>query len=216
MFDVAPGADELSTRRRFESWFPDLITQPETHARFVNTLSMLEHLGSVRMARTQSGAGITERVLEHLAEETRHAFYLKRLSRKIDGGTNEQYRDDSLIAGPSARMYFARLDATARSYARERSNGRPLGAETYLLVSWLVERRAMWLYPAYAEALKAAGTRYSVRSIINDEEDHLAEMVEGLDSLGVTGQPELPELVRQEESLFGRLADAMLTSAGQV
>lgn len=209
-FDIPPGEAELNTRRRFEAWLPALVDNGGAHARFVHTLSMLEHIGSAKIARTRSGTGITADVLDHLAEETRHASYLKRLAKKIDAGVSERYDEPWLMAGPSARAYFAKLDVCARHFARTFMPAETRDAGAYLLVSWLVERRAMWLYPAYQQELRRLGRGFSVLTIINEEEGHLAEMTEGLQELGLTDHPALSALVRQEEELFRRLADAMI------
>lgn len=209
-FDVDPTERELAMRASFERWLEGLPEDPDRHARFVNTLSMLEHIGSVKIAQTQSGLGITEEALEHLAEETRHAHYLKRLARKIDPDVGAVYSEDSLLAGRAARSYFARLEVRSHRFSREHLAGNDAG--TYLLVSWLIERRAMWLYPAYQEVLNGFGRGYSVRTIIGDETDHLREMTEGLERMNVTANPALSELVRDEEGLFERMADAMMNA----
>lgn len=209
-FDPPPGEVELSTRRRFEEWLPTLVADNKSHARFVHTLSMLEHIGSAKIARTQSGVNITTDVLEHLAEETRHAHYLKQLAKKINGNVSEQFADSWLMAGPSARVYFSKLDVSARRFARAYLPVESRDAGAYLLVSWLVERRAMWLYPAYHEVLQTLGRGFSVRTIINDEAGHLAEMVEGLKRFDLTEHPALPTLILQEEELFRRLIEAMI------
>lgn len=210
MFDPPPGEAELQTRHRFEEWLPTLVAHNELHARFVHTLSMLEHIGSAKIARTQSGVGITTDVLEHLAEETRHAHYLKQLAKKINGNVSQDYNDTWLLAGPSARIYFSKLDVITRHFARTYLPVESRDAAAYLLVSWLVERRAMWLYPAYHEVLQTLGRGFSVRTIINDEAGHLAEMTEGLARFALTEHPALPTLIRGEEELFQRLVDAMI------
>ena len=68
----------------------------------------------------------------------------------------------------------------------------------------------MWLYPAYQEALLDLGRGYSVRTIVNDEADHLAEMVAGLEARNLTRHPALPTLVSEEESLFARFSRKMM------
>ena len=187
-----------------------LPSRPAEHARFVNTLSMLEHIGSVKIARTQAGPAITEQVLQHLAEETRHAQVLKRIVRSIHRPSSLDYHDSRLLAGSTARGYFARLDAGVRSFVRRELPADRQARAAYNLVTWLVELRASWLYPAYQSVLKNAGLRLSVRSIIGEEERHLAEIVEGLREIGIEDHPGLGELLEHEEKLFGRLAREMM------
>lgn len=209
LFDIRPTARERETRRRCEEWFPHLVDDPQRHGRFLNTLSMLEHIGSVKIAMTQHGMAITTDILEHLAEETRHAFYLKRLARKVVPEVAEDYDDRWLLEGPAARRYFAKLDLAARRFAQTSLPEQERPGAAYLLVSWLVERRAMWLYPAYHEVLRGLGRGFSVQTIVSDEEDHLAEMVAGLEQRGLTEHPALPQLVAEEEELFGRFAERL-------
>lgn len=205
--DVPASEAELLLRERFERWMGALPERPTLHARFANTLSLLEHIGSIKIARTQAGSGITEEILRHLAEETRHAAYLKRLARRIDPRIPEDYGNDGLIAGARARGYFARLDVTVRDFTRRQVAPELRNAAAYRLVTWLVERRAMWLYPAWQLTLERAEPRRSVRSIIGEETRHLEEITAGIDELGLTG---LDGLVAREEALFAPLAEEIM------
>ncbi len=206
-------AVEDSVLVEFERWLFGLGERPELHARFVNTLSMLEHIGSVKIARTQAGAHITEEILQHLAEETRHAQVLKRIARRICGGDVSDYDDRRLLAGASARGYFARIDAMVRQHVRSALASELRSPAAYLLVTLLVELRASWLYPAYQRALKEANARFSVRSIIGEEERHLADIREGLRLLGLEEDEGVRQLIAAEELLFDRLARRIMQEA---
>jgi hypothetical protein len=207
--------DETDLRPAFELWMVDVVNDPAAHLRFANTLSMLEHVGSVKIARTQSGESITEETLQHLAEETRHAQVLKKIVHGIDAGSAPDYADAWLMAGPSARAYFARLDAGVRAFARARLAEEIRHRAAYLLVTWLVELRASWLYPAYQRALKEGGLRFSVRSIIGEEERHLEDIQAGMAELGIADHPDLPLLLAHESRLFERLARRMMEGSMQ-
>jgi hypothetical protein len=201
---------EHDARLRFETWLRTVCRDSGVHARFANTLSMLEHIGSVKIARTQSGDGITEGVLEHLAEEARHAQVLKRMARRIAGADAGDYRDEMLVAGPAARRYFLRLDALVHGFCRRELPASIRSQAAYNLVTWLVERRAMWLYPAYQSIMEEEGLRLSVRSIIGEETKHLEEIYQGMCSIGVDRHPGLTGLIEGESALFGSLAGAMM------
>ena len=209
-----PDVAERAIRLGFQGWLAGVVRQPAVHARMVNTLSMLEHVGSVKIARTQAGPAISEQKLRHLAEETRHAQVLKRIVRALEADVAANYADARLLAGPAARGYFARRDAGVRQWVRAHLAGGDANHEAaYLLVTLLVETRAEWLYPVYQEALGDAGLRYSVRAIIGEEDRHLAEMHEGLAVVGLAEHPALAELFRLEQGLFARLANAMFHAA---
>ena len=82
-----------STQARFEATNTVLVSNtcallqrivPDAplHARFLNTLSMLEHMGSSKIMATQQGAGIDQATLKHVAEEAQHAYFMKRQAEK--------------------------------------------------------------------------------------------------------------------------------------
>ena len=201
---------ELKMRSQFESWLSTVVAQPELHMRFANTLSMLEHIGSVKIACTQSSMDIHEEVLQHLAEETRHAQYMKRIARKISGIEESTYQDPYILAGASARIYFAKLDVVVRQFVHREIPLHQQSLAAYTLVTWLIEQRAMWLYPIYQKQLESNVKGISVRTIINEETGHLEEMEEGLKRLGLTDHSGLADLVHLEEQLFNRLAQAFM------
>lgn len=209
LLELEPSELELETRRRFEQWLESVAQCEQLHARFANTLSLLEHIGSVKIARTQSGAAITAEVLQHLAEESRHADVLKRMVAKITVEDLDSYADDALLAGIEARGYFARLDAAVRAFARGSVAPEVRHAASYNLVTWLVERRAMWLYPAWQRLFERHRSPLSVRSIIGEETRHLEDVVAALGQIGLDDPMTLDPIVRQEELLFARLATSM-------
>jgi hypothetical protein len=206
---IEPSPRESATRERFERLVDTIVADDGLHARFANTLSLLEHIGSVKIARTQSGPAIDADALQHLAEEARHADVLKRIVGRLAGESLATYGDEELLAGVSARGYFARLDALVRAFCRERLEPDVRHAAAYALVTWLVERRAMWLYPLYQDTLERHAARASVRSIIGEETRHLEDVVAALERIGLGDAADVVEIVRQEESLFARLAGAM-------
>ena len=45
------------------------VADPPRHARMINTLSMLEHIGSYKIMSTQHAPDIDQPTLKHVAEE---------------------------------------------------------------------------------------------------------------------------------------------------
>src|SRR5688572_23281051 len=99
--------DELAPRTR--ALLDLVVVEPQRHARMINTLSLLEHMGSHKIMATQNGAGIDQATLKHVAEEAHHAFFMKRQAEKTAQRALE-YAAADLLAPPSARMYFQRLE----------------------------------------------------------------------------------------------------------
>jgi hypothetical protein len=146
-------------------------------ARFLNTLSYMEHIGATKIARSQSGPAADFMTLKHAAEEARHAFYLKKLCLKVAPQDCPDYSFSWLLAPVLSRQYLYRLDiAVARMVKEAGLEGAALRKLAYLLVTFAIEVRADALYPVVETYLEQYPERISVASIIAEEEGHLAEM----------------------------------------
>ena len=145
-----------------------IIDSRPVHARFMNTLSMLEHIGSRKIMLSQMNRPLSEDTLKHLAEEARHAYFFKRQAERAFGGAMDGYTADNTLARGSAMMYFERLDAgISRQVGQE---------QAYPWVSLIVELRACWLYRIYQDALIQKAYALSLKSLLAEEDLHLAEM----------------------------------------
>ena len=91
-----------------------LIAAPVAHTRFLNMLSLMEHIGSRKIMTSQAKGALGQETLKHLAEETRHAFFFKRLAEKIARRPLD-YTGAVTLAAPAARAYMGRLDAAITS-----------------------------------------------------------------------------------------------------
>src|ERR1700733_11394941 len=186
-----------------EAMLAGFIADRPTHARFMNTLSMLEHMGSHKIMATQHGLGIDQPTLKHLAEETRHAFFFKRHANREAGRTLE-YSVADMIAPLAARRYFQRLEAEMiRAFPADIHP-----RATYLTMSMVVEFRAVWGYRLYQAALVNARSMVSLKSLLAEEAGHLTDMAERLHSLGELDIERLRGFCAVETSLYGRLLSA--------
>jgi hypothetical protein len=177
---------------------------PALHARFLNTLSLLEHIGSRKIMMSQSradiGGGLTQDTLRHLAEETRHAFFFKRAAEKVSQ-TPLAYEADEILVPAQARLYMGRLDAfIARSVS---------GAAAYLYMSLVVELRAVWFYRIYQGVLKDSGQPVNLTSLLAEEGRHLNEMGEHLRAIGEDMEARLPGFVAFEDALFRKILSGL-------
>ncbi len=199
-FEAANEALVLPTRSRLTK----IIADPERHARFLNTLALLEHIGSYRIMVSQHGDTLAQPTLRHLAEEAHHAFFMKRQAEKTAGRSLE-FRSDELLAGSTARSYFRRLEALI--HGRLRRDG--AAHATYLYMSMIVEFRALWFYQHYQLALKAAGSPISLRRILGEEANHLVEMADRLEHGGELSDARVDAFIELEQKLYGRLLAAL-------
>jgi hypothetical protein len=181
-----------------------IVPEAGSHPRFINTLSMLEHMGSHKIMATQHGADIDQATLRHLAEECHHAFFMKRQAEKAAGRPLE-YVDSDLLAPRAARMYFQRLEAgMAGALEREGSPG-----AAYLYMSMIVEFRAVWFYTLYQQALTRHGHRLSLKRLLGEEQNHLTDMAERLEQTGELSNLRVDRFVTMEHELYERLLDSL-------
>ena len=188
----------------FGAFLRTVIADPVAHVRFLNLLSLLEHIGSRKIMLSQMKGILTQDILKHLAEEARHAFFFKREAEKLAGHALEGYPDaDTLAAGPG-KLYFGRLDSGLTRGLGE------VHAETgYLWVSLVVELRAIWVYRLYQQELQASGYPLPLKGIIAEEDKHLIDMVDRLVEIGFDTAAALPGAMDLEKTLFARLFTAL-------
>src|SRR3954467_449520 len=83
---------------------------PAVHARFLNMLSLLEHIGSRKIMTCRAMRAPGLELLKHLTEESRHAFFFKRAAESA-GGRALDYDAADTVAPAAAKFYMERLDA---------------------------------------------------------------------------------------------------------
>ncbi len=194
--------DELVARTR--SVLEAIVTNPKRHARMLNTLSLLEHMGSHKILLTQHSAGIDQATLKHVAEEAQHAYFMKRQAEKTAERPLD-YTADDLLAPAAARMYFQRLEgATVRTLGPERS-----ARAAYLYMSMIVEFRALWFYGLYSQALQRARHALSLKRVLGEEQAHLADMAERLTAGGELDDARAAQVLAAECKLYSRLLGAL-------
>jgi hypothetical protein len=182
-----------------------IIPATALHARFINTLSMLEHMGSHKIMATQHGPGIDQATLRHVAEEAHHAFFMKRQAEKA-GGRSLEYTPADLLAPLSAQMYFQRLEARIVRLLEKPHDERA----AYLYMSMIVEFRAIWFYRLYQQALRRHSHALSLKRLIGEEQSHLGDMAERLEQSGELSDDRVDRFTQAEHRLYSRLLDSML------
>lgn len=183
-----------------------ICADQDLHVRFLNTLSLMEHIGSRKIMlaqpRVPDGA-----MLKHLAEETRHAWFFKRAAEKLAGRPLD-YGDDALLAGAAARFYMDRLDAGISSAMTQGEGPLP-----YLYMSLIVERRAIWAYRIYQSVLGARTCGISLTGVLAEEDLHHDKMLAGIAALDPKSQDRMPVFCAMEQDNFRRFWGAVEQSA---
>jgi hypothetical protein len=190
----ASSADLVEPVSRRLGWW---VEHPEQHARFLNTLALMEHIGSRKIMVSQTRGPLGQEVLKHLAEETRHSYFFKRAAETIARRPLE-FDDTDALRPASAKMYFGRLDAGIDEVL-----GAGVHAEVpYLYVSLTIELRAIWTYRLYQQALADRGSTLSLKGVLAEEEMHLSQMLDRLRALGAEPERQVPAFARLEDRLF--------------
>jgi hypothetical protein len=181
-----------------------IVPDAPQHARMLNTLSMLEHLGSHKIMATQGGPEIDQPTLKHVAEEAGHAYFMKRQAEKTAERPLEYVAQD-LLAPAAARMYFQRLEALLlRTLARQRSS-----RAVYLYMSMIVEFRALWFYGLYQQTLQRARHTLSLKRVLGEEQNHLHDMATRLEMAGDLSDARVDEFLAHERALYARMLIAL-------
>ena len=138
----------------------------EREARWLNTVSLLEFTGARKIGRTVADRHPSLEVLQHLADETRHALAFKRLAVAVAGREIGEY-----LCVDAAVTYFQTLDRSLAAWAAH-VLAREEVRVNYLLTTTLVEQRAMQVYPLYKAATRQAAVKEELGRIVAEEQRH--------------------------------------------
>ena len=75
----------------FNKLLSAIINDNQLHARWLNTLSLMENTGARKISASEDPETVTYIILKHAAEEHRHAFYLKKQIEKMKGSSCPTY-----------------------------------------------------------------------------------------------------------------------------
>jgi len=163
----------ISQAESFQRLIASIVQVPSLHARWINTLSFLENCGARKIAAYEHPTLVKEEILKHAAEEFRHAYHLKRQIAKITADPFETYAQPLLLGGLRTIRYLDALEVQAARHSHY----------LYPLITYAIELRAQEVYTLYQEQLRASSSKVSVKAILLEEHEHLAEMTRAIESL---------------------------------
>jgi len=183
-----------------------IVENPDTHARWLNTLSMMENAGAKKIKNCEHPVFVNEIILKHSAEEARHAYYLKKQIQKIKKNSCPTYEKRYLLAPDFSYYYLHSLDVKVCRYLKTKYGYKndKLKYAAYLLVTYAIEVRADELYPIYQEILSEFDSPVNVKSIIAEEENHLEEMVHQLKEFSPDWKKISKDVCTIENELFNK------------
>lgn len=175
-----------------------IVTTPSLEAKWLNTLSLLEFVGARKISRTVARTHPSLEILEHLNDETGHAVIFKRLAGSLD-------ETSDYLGQEAALTYFKALDHGASAWLKQRLGQEDIHAN-YLLVTTLIEKRAMRLYPLYRSITPHEQIQEQLRRVIIEEAEHRRTIEDALMShLASLGIQDIEECLELEQALFERL-----------
>jgi bacterioferritin (cytochrome b1) len=198
-------------QKSFGAIVETIVKNDELHAKWLNSLSMMENTGARKISKYEHPVYTNIIVLKHAAEEARHAYYLKKQISKLSKNTCPDYSYPYLLAPVESYHYLQQLDVSACRYLKSKLGleGRALKHGAYLLVTYSIEVRADALYGVYQEALTKHKSKVNVKSIIAEEEGHLQEMQTMLESFHPEWETMAADMCATENTLFERWTDAI-------
>ena len=96
-----------------KAFLQQVVSHPLLHAKWLNTLSFLEHIGSRKIIKSQNSHTLNYVILQHISEETRHALFFKALIHKVNPKSCPTFEPQYLLAGDEAEDYFQSIDRYA-------------------------------------------------------------------------------------------------------
>jgi len=188
---------------QLKSLLEEIVKNDELHGKWLNSLSMMENTGARKISRYEHPVNVGIIVLKHAAEEARHAYYLKKQIEKL-AVTSPDYSFEYLLAPVESHHYLHQLDTGVCKYIKDKLelSGRALKHGAYLLVTYAIEVRADMLYAVYQDVLSNNKSKVNVKSIIAEEEGHLAEMERMLIDFHPNWKELAADVCRIEVNLF--------------
>lgn len=201
----------MGQEERFKKIVEKIVSADDIHAKWLNSLSMMENTGARKISKYEHPVNVNIIVLKHAAEEARHAYYLKKQIGKLAKDACPDYSYPYLLAPIESYHYLDMLDVEACRYLKNKLHleGRALKHGAYLLVTYAIEVRADMLYGIYQEALTKQTSKVNVKSIITEEEGHLAEMQRMLEAFHPDWEMLAAEMCEVEQILFGKWVAAI-------
>jgi len=202
---------------KLQEIFRNIIATDSLHARFLNTLSLMENTGARKISASEDKSKVSYIVLKHAAEEARHAYYLKKQIQKVGKIADfPTYEKPYLIAPFASYTYLHTLDIQVCRYLKQtlKLSGNDLKYAAYLLVTYAIEVRADELYPVYQELLEEVSSKVNMKSIIVEEEGHLAEMITQLKEFSPEWEMHAKTACDIEKTLFEQWIISIGTELG--
>lgn len=180
---------------------------PEMHYLWQKSLSYLEYIGYRKMMKSLPQPIETNQAFQHISDEIRHSFLFQKLADKSLESLDYAPKFGNVLIG-MAEDYFQALDAKIDDWVEKNFTSKNT-EYCYILTSYVIEKRAMEVYPFYQAQLLEDPARHVVTQIIKDEKDHLASLEDKMFSIPKLKKIMDSEVWSYEEEIFQNYMDRL-------
>jgi hypothetical protein len=189
------------------SFLDEVLSSDSKHYLWLKTLSYLEYIGYRKMVKAIPYTSVDQEVFHHLSDEIQHSFMLKELAHKSFGG--QSFSDEALKQFANiAEAYFQGIDSHIHDWVLE-TTGEENPFLTYMWVSYIVEKRAMKVYPQYFSKLTQSPLKIVLQKIIKDESQHLSYLEKMIEHFSFSLNLKESTLFEFEEGCFNSFLQQM-------
>lgn len=170
-----------TTPLSWTQFLAETLNEEVRHYLWLRSLSYLEYIGYRKMVKALQYQEVNRGVYRHLSDEIQHSYLLKELAEKsFEGRFFHVPLEDKYIQ--CAESYFQDIDQAVHDWVAGLGQGeRPFLC--YLLTSYLIEKRAMVVYPQYYAQAPENSFKLILQKIIKDEREHLNYLQDHLTQL---------------------------------
>jgi len=193
-----------------DTWqaFLDEVTGSESkHYLWLRSLSYLEYIGYRKMVKALGYGNVNKGVYHHLTDEIQHSYMLRELADK--GFVRQNPESFSEEYQGLAEDYFQKIDSAIDTWVQT-AGGKENPLHCYLLTSYIIEKRAMQVYPHYYNRLSEAPSKYIIQKIIKDESEHLAYLEGRMNLIPGLNESQTTKLLNFEAACFGAYLGRLL------
>lgn len=182
-----------------------MVDEEPVHYLWLRSLSYLEYIGYRKIVKSLGYEEMGKGTYHHLSDEIRHSYMLKELAENcFEKRYFHAFFDPSFI--DIAETYFQAIDGAVNEWIVGR-DGQERPYLCYMFVSYLIEKRAMVVYPEYFSCLQDREAKLIIQKIINDEKDHLSYLEDRLATLPETLDFKSSPVWEFEDRCFNKFLD---------
>jgi rubrerythrin len=224
----------------WDLFLEDVLGNRAKHYGWLRSLSYLEYIGYRKMIKSLGYEHLNKGAYRHLSDEIQHSFMLRELAQKYFEQDLQALFPLNLIQKISEE-YFQQLDCEVSRRVIEMKSGRDVPTATslpgnfngvietnpvgrlspspvlcYMLTSYVIEKRAMKVYPSYLSKATEAPVKYTMQKIIRDESEHLTYLEGKMSMVSSMTFQDLHDLIETEENLFQQYLGRMTQELDQI